>query len=150
MYIRHNKNDVNKPHSLSIVIFRNGGYISKKGKLFYNGQNNTIVNSYKYLGLFLTTRMTFSNAPNETANKARKGVTDILRMLWRLGDFSAPIFFKMFDAQIKPMLLYGSEIWGLKEYKSVEKVHTFALKKPLKAFKSFSDPKFLNRTSASS
>ena len=65
------------------------------------------------------------------ANKARKGVTDIFRMLWRLGDFTAAIFSKMFDAQIKPMLLYGSEIWGLKEYKSVEKVHTFALKKLL-------------------
>ena len=37
----------------------------------------------------------------------------------------------MFDAQIKPMLLYGSEIWGLKEYKSVEKVRSFALKKLL-------------------
>ena len=36
----------------------------------------------------------------------------------------------MFDAQIKPMLLYGSGIWGLK-YKSVEKVHTSALKKLL-------------------
>ena len=65
------------------------------------------------------------------ANKARKGVTDIFRTLRRLGDFSAPVFFKMFDVQIKPMLLYGSEIWGLKEYKSVEKVHTFALKKLL-------------------
>ena len=115
----------------NIVIFRNGGYIAKREKWFYNGQNITIVNSYKYLGLFLTTRMTFSNALNEMGNKARKGVTDIFRTLWRLGDFSAPIFFKMFDAQIKPMLLYGSEIWGLKEYKSVEKVHTFALKKLL-------------------
>ena len=65
------------------------------------------------------------------ANKARKGVTDIFRTLRRLGDFSAPVFFKMFDVQIKAMLLYGSEIWGLKEYKSVEKVHTFALKKLL-------------------
>ena len=125
MYIRHNKNEVNKPHSLSLVIFRNGGYISKRETWFYNGQNMTVLNSYKYLGLFLTTGMTSSNAPNEMANKARKGVTDIFRTLWRLGDFSAPIFFKMFDAQIKPMLLYGSEIWGLKEYKSVEKVHTF-------------------------
>ena len=56
--------------------------------------------------------MTFSNALNEMANKARKGVTEIFGTLWRLGDFSAPIFFKMFDAQIKPMLLYGSEFLG--------------------------------------
>ena len=51
--------------------------------------------------------MTFSNALNEMANKSGKGVTDIFRTLWRLGDFSAPIFFKMFNDHIKPMLLYG-------------------------------------------
>ena len=52
--------------------------------------------------------------------------------LWRLGDFSATIFLKMFDDQMKPLkLLNDSEIWGLKEYRSVEMVHTFALKKLL-------------------
>ena len=50
-------------------------------------------------------------------------------LLWRLGYFSASIFLKIFDAQIKPMLLHGSEIWGLKV--EVEKIHTFALKKLL-------------------
>ena len=113
------------------VIFRNGGYIAKKEVWYYDGQSISVVNSYKYLGLFLTTRMTFSNAVDEMANKARKGVIDILRTLWRLGEFSATIFLKMFDAKIKPTLLCGSEIWGLKKYKSVEKVHTFAPKKLL-------------------
>ena len=106
------------------VIFRNGGYIAKKEVWYYDGQSISVVISYKYLGLFLTTRMTFSNAVDEMANKARKGVIDVLRTLWKLWDFSATIFLKMFDAQIKPMLLYGSEILGLKEYRSVEKVHT--------------------------
>ena len=73
--------------------------------------------------------MTFSNAVDETANKARKGVIGILRTLWRLGNFSATIFLKMFVAEIKPIVLYGLDIVGLKEYRSVEKVHTFALKK---------------------
>ena len=94
----------------NIVIFRNGGYIAKKEVWYYDGQSFFVVNSYKYLGLFLTTRMTFSNAVDEMANKARKGVIDVLRTLWKLWDFSATIFLKMFDAQIKPMLLYGSEI----------------------------------------
>ena len=90
-----------------------------------------VVISYKYLGLFLATKMTFSYAVDLMALKARKGVIDILRTLWRLGDFSATIFLKMFDDQMKPMLLNDSEIWGLKEYRSVEMVHTFALKKLL-------------------
>ena len=92
---------------------------------YYDGQSISVVNSYTYLSLFLTTRMTFFNAVDETANKAMKGVIDILRTVWRLGNFSATIFLKMFDSQIKPILLYGSEILWLKEYKSVEKVHTF-------------------------
>ena len=36
----------------NIVIIRNGGYIAKREKWFYNGKNITIVNSCKYLGLF--------------------------------------------------------------------------------------------------
>ena len=44
----------------NIVIFRKGAYIAKREKKwFYNGQNITIVSCYKYLGFFLTTRMTF-------------------------------------------------------------------------------------------
>ena len=92
---------------------------------YYDGQSISVVNSYTYLSLFLTTRMTFFNAVDETANKAMKGVIDILRTVWRLGNFSATIFLKMFVAEIKPIVLYGLDIVGLKEYRSVEKVHTF-------------------------
>ena len=59
---------------------------------YYDGQSISVVNSYTYLSLFLTTRMTFFNAVDETANKAMKGVIDILRTVWRLGNFSATIF----------------------------------------------------------
>lgn len=115
----------------NIVIFRNGGYVARCEKWFYDGHVISIVNCYKYLGLFLSTRLSFTNALNETTGKARRGVIDIFRTLWRLGDYSAAIFLKLFDAQIKPMLLYGAEIWGLSHYKQIEKVHTFALKKLL-------------------
>ena len=61
----------------------------------------------------------------------RNRVIDELKTLWRLGDVSAAIFLKLFDAQIKPMLMYGSEIWGLQQQIEIEKVHLFALKKLL-------------------
>lgn len=115
----------------NIVIFRNGGYISKMEKWYFNGQIVTTVNSYKYLGLFLTTRLKFTEALDHMSMKAKKGVIEIFKTLWRLGDFSVTIFLKLFDAQIKPMLLYGSELWGLQSHPSIEKVHTFALKKLL-------------------
>ena len=115
------------------MIFKHGGYNSRKEIRYYIGKSFTIVNSFKYLVLFLTTRVTFSNAVDGMANRASKGVTGVLRTSWRFWDFSAT----MFDAQIKQMLLYGSDIvcvWGgggLKENKSVEKIYAFALKKRL-------------------
>lgn len=41
------------------------------------------------------------------------------------------VFFKLFDAQVKPMLLYASEVWGITQYKVIEAVHLFACKKLL-------------------
>ena len=35
----------------------------------------------------------------------------------------------MFDVQIQPIVLYGSEVWGLQRIDVIEKVHTFACKR---------------------
>ena len=39
----------------------------------------------------------------------------------------------MFDAQVQPILLYGSELWGLNVMSAIENVHLFSLKKMLQA-----------------
>ena len=115
----------------NIVIFRNGGYVAKRERWFLSGKEMKIVNSYKYLGLFLTTRMSFSTSFTNVASKARAGVIQLFKTLWKLGDFSTDLFFKLFDAQIRPILLYGSELWGLYKQVEIESVHLFALKKLL-------------------
>ena len=49
--------------------------------------------------------------------------------MYSLGNLDMSIFFKLFDAQVKPMLLYSSEVWGLTRFETVEKIHLFACKK---------------------
>ena len=88
-----------------------------------------VVNSYKYLGVWFTTRLSFSLAMKEQTAKAKKGIVEILKTLWKLGEITPSVFLTMFDTQIKPILLYGSEIWGTFEISHFEKAHTFALKK---------------------
>ena len=89
-----------------------------------------VVNMYKYLGVYLTTRFTFSPSLNDLADRARKGTLAIMKLLWSTGEHSPDIFFKMFDCQIQPILTYGSEIWGQSDnHESVERVHLSALKK---------------------
>ena len=114
----------------NIVVFRNGGHLSCKEKWTYGGNKLSVVNAYKYLGIFLTTRLSFSATFEDLATRAKRGVIGILRSLWSIGDHTPSIFFKLFDSQIVPILTYGSEIWGLcSNQEAIEKVHLFALKR---------------------
>ena len=44
---------------------------------------------------------------------------------------SFTVLCKIFDAQIQPILLYGSALWGLDDLSNIESVHIFSLKKIL-------------------
>ena len=118
----------------NVVVFRNGGHIAAREKWFYDGMKLEIVNQFKYLGVIFSTGLTFSYAHEDMANRAKKGVVGILKLLWTLGDQSPKLFFKLFDCQIHPMLTYGSEVWGLiADNRIIERIHLFAIKRLLNA-----------------
>ena len=114
----------------NIIVFRNGGYLALREQWTFGNFPLSVVNSYKYLGVFLSTRLSFTRSMEDLATRAKKGVVVILKTLWSLGDHSPEIFFKLFDCQIVPILTYGSEIWGLNSnLETIEKVHLFAIKR---------------------
>ena len=112
-----------------VMVFRKGGHLSKTEKWFYQGKPVEVVNSYKYLGVTLTTKLSFDIALEEFAGRAKGKVVEIMKTMWSLGSTDVSVFFKLFDAQVKPMLLYASELWGLTRFRSVESPHLFACKR---------------------
>jgi hypothetical protein len=112
-----------------IKVFRKGERTSKKETWFYKGQQIEIVNKYKYLGFTSTTKLSFDLALGEVVGKAKGKVVEILRTMWNLGTADLCMFFKLFDAQVKPMILYASEIWGYLHLHAIETVHMFACKR---------------------
>ena len=114
----------------NIIVFRKGGYLSARERWFLGGINMSVVNVYKYLGIFFSTRLSFAFACNDLVSKAKYATICLLRKLREINVSSVKIFFKLFDVQIQPIALYGSEIWGLdKCATNCEKLHLFALKK---------------------
>ena len=114
----------------NIVVFRNGGYLALREQWTFGNLPLSVVNTYKYLGVFLSTRLSFSRSLEDLATRAKKGVIIILKTLWSLGDHSPVIFFKLFDCQIVPILTYGAEFWGLNSnLETIEKVHLFVIKR---------------------
>jgi len=116
----------------NIVVFRNGGFLSQNERWLFGDARLEVVSMYKYLGVTLTTRLSFQPTMRDLAERGRKGCAAIIKMLWSIGEFSPNIFFKLFDTQIQPILTYGAEIWGLtSNQECIERVHLSAMKRLL-------------------
>ena len=113
------------------MVFRKGGFLGRLERWFYGEERIEVVNKYKYLGYTLTTKLSVDIALSEYAGKAKGRVVSIFRALYKLGKIDIGIFFKLFDSQVKSILLYGAEIWGMRKREVIEKVHLYACKKLL-------------------
>ena len=65
---------------------------------------------------------------SELVTKAKMKVILMFKSLLKLGQIPYAVFMNILDCQILPYVLYGSEIWGLKEVPEIVRVHAFALK----------------------
>ncbi len=97
-----------------IMIFQKKPRLADKKYEFKIGE--TILNHvtcYNYLGLTISASGQFNTAIKDLTDKARRAFYSIRRPLIK---FNPPIklWIKIFDSIIKPILLYGGEIWGLK------------------------------------
>jgi len=112
-----------------VVVFRNGGYLARHEKWHIGRNEMEVVNEYRYLGITLSTRLCTNTVLNDLATRARAGVVRVMKSLQELSSVPPDLFFRIFDAQLQPILLYGSEVWGVDKCEMIEHVHLFALKK---------------------
>ena len=89
----------------------------------------TVVNAYKYLGIYFSTRLSFNYACQELICRAKKAVICILQSMYKFENNTDTVFIKLFDTQVQPIVQYGAEIWGFEKGKEIEKLHLFALKR---------------------
>ena len=98
------------------------------------------VNEYKYLGIFLSKSGSFLNAKKHIAEQANKAMFCLLRKIKRLS-LPYDIQIELFDKTIKPILIYGSEIWGYGNIDIIERVqlkyykYIFNLKKSTPSYR---------------
>ena len=104
------------------VVFKNGGFIKNCEKWYYAGKQIKVESHYTYLGVIFASSLKWSKCVSNLSNKALRALAGIKRLFFKLKNMPAETVFKIFDVKIKPILLYGSEIWGLKRYEDIEKV----------------------------
>ena len=76
-----------------IIVFRKGGFLAANEVWRYGDEEIEVVNSYKYLGLYFTTKLSLTQAVGDLAAKAKIRTSQILKCLWRLGNVPRNVFF---------------------------------------------------------
>ena len=83
---------------------------------------------YKYLGVLFTSDGSFIEHIKNLKEKPNKAYYSIIAKSKEWEGFNPKTFFHIFDHTILPILNYGAEIWGGKEWTELEKLHLSACK----------------------
>ena len=94
------------------INFRNGGFLRRNEKWYYQGQQIEVVSFYKYMGILFTPKLVWTKTKENLAERANKAIIIIKILQNKLGSLSVYDSFKLFDTMIVSILCYGSEIWG--------------------------------------
>jgi hypothetical protein len=93
------------------MIVRNGHHNS--AHTFHIGSREiSLCSNYKYLGITITDNGNFNAAIVDLKSKASKAYYKLLKITSKCS-FPIHLRLKLFDALVKPIMLYNSEIWGL-------------------------------------
>ena len=93
-----------------IMVFRNGGVIKQNEKWFLKGNLIETVSWYKYLGLHLSSKLSWSKSYEMLSLQAMKAINHILRVRRKISIMEIQDLFKIFDSVVKPIICYGAQI----------------------------------------
>ena len=112
-----------------VVVFRNGGFLAEHEKWMLGEERLEVMNEYKYLGAVFSTRLSYRTMQKDLAQRGRASMLQVIRCCSKVGCVSPDFVYKLFDAQVTPVLLYSSELWGMKDCTDIERVHLQSLKR---------------------
>ena len=116
---------VNVPKT-KILIFSKGRPNNQLRFYFDNCEIEIVIN-YKYLGILLSRRGAFNKTKQYLAEQANKALFSLLRKTRNL-DLTIDLQIELFNKTVKPILLYGCEIWGYGNSDDLERIQLKFLK----------------------
>ena len=109
-----------------ILIFTSGRS-AQNLHFTYKGKEIEIVTEYKYLGIYLAKSGSYLSCKKHIAEQANHAMFSLLRKI-RVLNLPIEMQIDLFNKLIKPILLYGCEIWGFGNLDIIERVQLKFLK----------------------
>ena len=105
------KLEINKKKT-KVMIFNKSGRKLKKQKFFLGKYLLQNVTQYKYLGFIISASGTYSHGIKNLVDRAKRAWFSIYSILAKSKNKPINTYITLFEYVVKPVLLYGCEIWG--------------------------------------
>ena len=109
------------------ILILTSGRSAQNLHFTYKGKEIRIVTEYKYLGIYLAKSCSYLSCKKHIAEQANHAMFSLLRKI-RVLNLPIEMQIDLFDKLIKPILLYGCEIWGFGNLDIIERVQLNFLK----------------------
>ena len=107
----------------SVIVFRTRNTAIPQVQFTCGNLHLNIVSQYKYLGLTLNQYLDWDMTVKVLANSAHRALGVIIAKHKRFGGMPFKAFTAAYDSMVRPILEYGTEIWGHKDYKCINNVY---------------------------
>lgn len=115
-----------------MVVFRKGGKLSRQENFVYKGQQVKIVNEYCYLGVILTTKMSFAKHLDKRNSLSKCSINATWKSFLNKSSISLASKWRLFQAVCRSIQSYGAQIWGGTQFDDVDKLQRYFIKRILK------------------
>ncbi|XP_075160593.1 uncharacterized protein LOC142233513 [Haematobia irritans] len=115
-----------------IMIFRNGGRLSRNEEWFYKGNIIKIAKEYNYLGVTLTPRMKFLKHVEKRTAQSKTAINVTWASLIDNKEVNYHMKWKLYQAVCRAIQSYAAQVWGFSYFEAVDKLQRYFLKKTLK------------------
>ena len=108
-----------------IVVISKGR--QQRYRFTFKNEPIEIVNEYKYLGIYFNRSGSFAKSKTHIVEQATRAMYSLIRNSNKL-NLPIDLHIDLFNKTVKPILLYGSEIWGYGNIDSIDRVQLKFLK----------------------
>ena len=111
-----------------IVHYRKQNIEKTNFKFAIDGKPLEIVNRYKYLGIILDEHLDYNVTANVLAESGQRALGAIIAKYKKLHGLGYTSYTKLYNACVKPILDYGSGVWGSKQFGKIDTVQNRAIR----------------------
>ena len=97
-------------------------------KFYFGDQEIEQVQEYKYLGIILNEHLNYNRTIETLTKSAGRALGGLISKFRYLKNLGFKTYSTMYKTCVEPVLNYGSEIWGYKEYTNCETLQIRAMK----------------------